>query len=612
AIATNGAAWLDRRRRFEGDQTFDTIPADVSGVPAPPRRSVATGNRAADAAAGGQGATPALPTATLALAPQFAGGLCEHAGDGSELASNEFVVGAGRTASGEPILANDPHLHLTAPGPFHVVHLVVPGVLDAVGAALPGLPAIVSGRNDRCAWGVTSLGASLTDVYADTLSDDGRRVRVPGGWAPVRTAPFDLHWRVLGLELPIPALVQRRRWTPHGAVVIWDPRRHLALAARWSATEDDRITLARLVGVERSRTAGELAGRWRSLVTPAINVVAADVDGATIYQSTGLVPERPFPFARGVLPSDGRHEWAGFVPADSMPAWNVPRERFAVNGNNRPSAAGAWIRYEFQQDRAARMADRLARAPKLTLTGAASVQNDVYSRSGERTTPWLVACADSLRSTLDSPELAALDTLRAWDFVASRNRVAPTLNRTWITLLQERSRTTGLPGLTLAGLSGRAPDAFRAPGGESPERPAVAACTALRLALDSLAAKLGPDLATWTWGRAHRARFEHALTTAFHEPSWEPDRVPVDGDGSTVCVGGSTSPHSFDVEHGPAFRHVVDLAIADSSLGVVPPYNSAAAPVDLSHAWADHAYVPLLRNPARIAAVTVDRLTLRP
>jgi penicillin amidase len=195
--------------------------------------------------------------------------------------------------------------------------------------------------------------------------------------------------------------------------------------------------------------------------------------------------------------------------------------------------------------------------------------------------------------------------------------VAPTLYRAWFGAYQRRSRVEGLPGLALAALESRAPGSLHAPGAPgTAETPAVAARAALALALDSLAAKLGPDLGTWRYGRAHQARFRHALSAIDPRARWEPPLTPEDGDNATPSVGPSRLPFSVEVVHGPVFRHVVDLARPDVSWAVVPPWNSAAfgtrGDLDLRRRWADHGYVPLLLDPARIDVEAIDRVTLTP
>lgn len=619
AVADSGAAWLVHQRRFEDRWVYDTVPDSAAARMWP----AAPGTRARSAAHAEAG--PASSPALLAGSDRVLRAFPPRDADGADRASNEFVVGGARSASGRPVLANDPHLGLASPGAFHVVHVCVPGVVDAIGADVPGLPVIVSGRNRTAAWGVTALSADVIDVYADTLSADGRRVRrhLPDGradWVPVETKPFDLHFQWFGLTIPVPPFVDARRYTPHGPVLVWDPRKRIALAARWTALEDERITLARLVGLERSATAAEVCERTATLVTPCLNIVTADVTGDARFQSTGLLPIRAHEPGPGPIPSNGRYEWTGFVPSGEMPHWRVPPAGFAVNANNRPvGAAYPWAlpRYDWPHDRARRMAQRLSGDRSITLADAESVQNDTWSLAAERNMRQLLACADTLSSGLSPRAQAAVRVLRAWDFQARRGRVAPTLYRAWFGALQRRSHLEGFPGLTLAALSGEAPEALRTPGpAAQSESPARAACAALEMALDTLAVKLGPDLETWSYGRAHQARFRHPLSALDTRSRWEPPPMPEDGDNGTPSVGPSRLPWSTEVTHGPAFRHVVDLAIQDVSYGVVPPFNSAAfastGDRDLRRPWANHRYVPFLLNWDRIDAAAMDRVTLGP
>lgn len=617
-IASHGVEWTRARRRFEDQWIYDTIPDSAarggSHEPAP-------GTRRRDRAPVGSGDTRAT-AADFALLAQAQATLDalrpEPSQDGDNRASNVFAVGPRRSASGAPLFANDPHLGLATPGPFHAIHLSVADTVDAIGASVPGLPVIVSGRNRRCAWGVTALSADMIDVYADTLSANGREARVAGRWAPVTEAPYDLQFHWAGI--PLPPFGQVRRYTAHGPVVAFDRKRRVALAVRWSAMEDDRISLDGLLGLERSTSAAEIATRFRTLVTPGINVVAADRAGDVVYQTVGLVPRRREDPGPGPLPGDGAHEWLGFIPADSMPAWHVPPRAFVVNCNNRPVAPAGldgWPRYDWAQDRALRIAQRLAGDPNLTLDDVRSVQNDVYARAGERFVPLLVACADSLPGRITPKMRAALDTLRRWDFLARRGRVAPTLFRAWYGALARRSRVEGLPGLMAAALTGRAPEALSAPGRETPERPAQAAVAALDTALAVLGRRFGPDPSSWTWGLAHRARFRH-LPLGIEKPEAfaVAPVIGVDGDGSSPAVGGSRLPWSVDVTHGPAWRHLVDLANRDSSLAVIPAGNSGDMrnphARDQLQRWADHRYVPLYLGWDRIETVKESELTLSP
>ena len=603
-IASHGRAWVDARHRFENAFGYHTIPDTAAA------RLYGAGSDSRDRApARAVSEAPHAARAAAALGTW----LPAYAAEPDQRASNVFAVSARRAARGKPMLANDPHLGLGTPGPLYVVHLSVPGRVDAVGACVPGLPTIVSGRNRRVAWGITALSADVIDVYADTLSADGRHVRWNGGWVKLREEPFAMRFRLPG-GLTIPTFGQRRRYTPHGPVVAYEPRRHLALSVRW-ACDDGMIRLERLVGLERSASATELVARYRDQVTPGLNVVAADVSGRVIYRAVGSVPRRGFAPPRGLMPGDGRHEWAGLIPPDSMPSWQPPPDGFVVNANNLPAVVPRepWPRYDWPHDRALRMAERLAGDRRVTLADMASVQNDVFSKGAARFVPRLLRCADSLAATLGPDARAALDTLRRWDDRARTNRVAPSLYRAWYGALQRRSGLDNLQGLTAAALDGRAPEALRGPRG-APERPALAAAAALDTALVHMRLLLGPSPSRWTWGRAHRARFKHALREI--APQFEPGAVAADGDNSTPCVGRSSLPGNVEFGHGPVFRHVVDLAAPDSSLGVVVPGNSGdlASPhaTDMLRRWANHGYVPFLMDWARIEAVKESETTLEP
>ena len=89
-------------------------------------------------------------------------------GLGLQPGSNAWAVSGAHTASGKPILANDPHLDFSIPSPWYMVHLGRPD-LNVTGVALPGIPAVIIGHNERIAWGVTNLGFDVQDLYREQI-----------------------------------------------------------------------------------------------------------------------------------------------------------------------------------------------------------------------------------------------------------------------------------------------------------------------------------------------------------------------------------------------------------------------------------------------------------
>jgi penicillin G amidase len=617
-LQTHKLDWLVARRRYESTWTYTTIPdttaARLYGRPihptlpgAPFPAGTRTGSRSTP------GASEAIALGPRALADAKRRIEPWTTPDHRARASNVFAVGAERSLGGSPLLANDPHLFLRTPGALEIVHVTVPGVVNAAGAAIPGLPVIVSGRNERCAWGLTALSADVMDVYADTLSKDRKQVRIDGRWVPLRDEPFALHYRALGV-IPMSPPGQRRRYTPRGPVLAIDKKKKLALSLRW-AGHDEQITLSHLIGLERSADASEVAERCRTIVTPGLNIVAADRDGHLLYQVVGALPRRGFDPEPGTLTGDVRHEWLGLIAPERLPSWNAPPNAVIVNANNLPIGSPypeAFPRFDWPHDRAERIADLLASEPRLGIGDLARIQADAYSLEAQRFVPRLLACADSLAPSLSPRERAALDTLRAWNFVARRGSTAPTIYRAWLATLQSRSRLRDLPGLTLAALDGRAPEALRAPKQETPERAAVAATAALELSLEKLTKLLGKDSKSWSWERAHVALFRHPLS--YKDRKFLPPGTAIDGDADTPTAGYSNLPWQKYVIHGPIFRHLVDLAVTDSSLAIVAPGNAGEGRHrdDLRHKWADHAYVPLYLDWRRIELVKETELALSP
>lgn len=608
-----------KRRAFEAEWTMPTIPDSAVRIPGATAGMTASPGPIQLAAAGADqahGARAVTLTPDLSARARRALGrwLAPATDDPDMRASDVFAVGPGRSASGKPLLANDPHLPLTAPNTLHVIHLSIPGVLDAAGAAVPGMPMMVSGRNHDVAWGLTALSADVMDAYADTLSRDGKSVHWNGGWSALREEPFTMRYSILGLfEIPIPG--KTRIYGPHGPVVLKDKKSNIAIGVRWAGS-DTAITLGPLLGIPTVRSAGDLAARVRTLVTPCMNFVAADAAGHVVYQATGSVPRRGFDAGRGLVPGDGRHEWLGLIPPDEMPAWSVPPDGFVVNANNTPvGAAGLdpWPRYDWAHDRALRLTALLAATPKHDLASMGVIQNDVHSSDAERALPLLLKCVDSLSTRLTAREKEALARVRAWDREARRDRVGITIYQSWYGALQWRSKLGGLSGLNAAALDGRAAWALKRPRDGKPEPASRAALAALRIAIGRLTRRCGRDMSNWQWADVHVARFGHALDAKNRR--FAPD-IAFDGDRSTPSVGASRMPWSTAVRHAPVFRHLVDLSVTDSSLAVIALGNSGDPASGHAHdqlqRWADHAYVPLYLNWQRIEHAKESETRLEP
>jgi hypothetical protein len=149
----------------------------------------------------GRAARPAAPHRLLAL-PAVRGGAFPRLPVGA--GSNNWVVAGRRTATGRPLLANDPHLQ-TNPPTLYVAHVSAPG-FEAIGTTAFGL-GFYQGHNGRVAWGITLVGADAEDLFVEEIApDDPPRVRTPDGWQPLRLRTEEI--RVRGRSEPVRHVVR--------------------------------------------------------------------------------------------------------------------------------------------------------------------------------------------------------------------------------------------------------------------------------------------------------------------------------------------------------------------------------------------------------------------
>lgn len=503
--------------------------------------------------------------------------------------SNNWVLAGSRTTTGAPLLANDPHLKLTAPALWYFARLKAPG-LDVAGATMPGLPFVVLGQNADIAWGFTNTGPDVQDLYLEQVDPaDTNRVRTPEGYAPLQSAPDVIRIKG-GAELPI--TVRRSR---HGPVIsdaggmkdALGAKPGYLLAMRWTALDEDSDPVAVGLAVQQARTVDEFFAATRGLVAPMQNMVVADRGGRIGVISPGRVPLRaPENDLGGRAPApgwDARYDWLGFVPADETPRRRDPAIGWIATANQRITEPGyphhlthEWALPYRQQ----RIEQALESRPKHSLQQLAALQMDTRSLAMARLLPWLkrVAASPELAHPLAA---AARAQLEAFDGDMAAERAAPLIAWAWQrelarglfaddagTALWDRSLATRTFQDALEGVLSR-DDAHWCDDRGTPAAETCAQQTvqALARALDELARRHGTDVAVWRWGAAHVARSEHrpfsrvpVLNRLFEL------RTPAGGDTHTVMamrVNLRPDPLTgdlFHVDHSASLRAVYDLA----------------------------------------------------
>jgi len=522
---------------------------------------------------------------------------------GPNYASNNWVVDGGHSASGKPILANDPHLAFEAPGFWYLARLRTPQH-EIVGGTAAGVPLVIIGHNERIAWGFTTTTADVEDLYIEKIDPtDPERYLTPEGSAPFKSRRETIIVKgAARVELTI-------RETRHGLVlsdvlpaVAADPGYVLSLAATFTIA-DDRSAEA-LWDVNRASDWTSFRAALQKFVGPVQNIVYADVDGTIGFIAPGFVPIRRK--GDGWMPAPGwtgEYDWTGFIPFAALPSAINPRSGHFVSANNKivPDSYPYFLSRDWDlPNRAERIEALLAAAPVQTPASSAAMQADTLSLMAQRLVPLMTRLVDKRPATDE-----AIDRLRRWGFRMDRDKVEPLLFTAW---LREFSRSIlfGRFGDVVSDYWDLRPRVMEAVLSERPDwcddpkRPGEENCgsrlaEALAAALAQLRRDYGPDMTHWEWGRAHIAQFANPVFSRIPVlRDWVAVAIPTSGAYDTLNRGPSPirdDATPFEQRFGAGLRMITDLASPADAQMITTPGQSGdlLSPhfADLLRRWRD-------------------------
>ena len=505
---------------------------------------------------------------------------------GGHSGSNNWVVDGTRSVTGKPLLANDPHLGLTAPSVWYLAHLSWPGT-DVVGATMPGMPVVVLGHNGHAAWGFTNAGPDVQDLFVEQVDPtDPSRYLAPDG-----PRAFDVRRERIGVKDGDDVTLEVRE-SRHGPILddAWSEEDHDAGAGRvfslaWTALREDDLTLQAGLGLVHARDWERFVANARDFHSPQQNITYADVNGNIGFLAPGLIPirnalgeERP-----GTMPRpgwDASHDWQGFVPFDELPQVDGPAGGVIVTANHRivPDRYPHHLTFEWAGGyRAQRIMEKLAERDRHDVESFRALQQDRISLFARALLP-------RLRRVPVPPGAAesvahARRLLDGWDGAMDPGRPEPLIFHAWIWEFGRLVSADELGALQRDAWGRKGPFIQRVlerrevwcddGGTAAVERCDEMLARALAAAVDRIARDHGDDPGAWRWGDAHVAIAEHrpfgetALAPLFNLSGAAP--------GSIYAVNAfSFSPleeeRPFASTHGPGFRAVYDLADLDRSL----------------------------------------------
>jgi penicillin amidase len=543
-------------------------------------------------------------------------------------ASNNWALDPSRTATGRPILANDPHLSSTLPPHWYLCRMQTPS-WGAAGGSFIGGPAITAGHNGFCAWGLTAGCVDSADLFLEEIGPDGVSVREGDSYVSCPTHREEIRVRGGG------TVVEQVLETPRGPIVspaLGEEELAISLRAVWL----DPLPIEGLVGIERATSFEEFRESFRRWPGPSLTMVYADQTGSIGWQLTGQAPIRKKGY--GALPLAGSNPSAGWedelVPFEAMPFGNGNGDGFVVSANARPVPAGSspylgedWL----DGYRMTRIAQALAARRDWDISSTQNLQLDVLSL------PWQEMQEAVLDGDgRDSDAQLALRMLRDWDGRVATDSAAASIFEFFITEMTKRvveakaPRSAGIAlarGFTpllsvttyamrrlsqLSGLLREQPEGWFAEGWKRETGDALSA------AVQMLSQRYGASPSGWRWGRIRPLTLQHPLST--RRPLgriFNLGPMPFAGDTNTISQGG-VDPFNPTSNPGAiaALRMVVDVGAWDRSRFALPGGQSGnpLSPHydDQLRLWRSGRGVPIAWSEVAVRRATRETLVLAP
>jgi penicillin amidase len=543
--------------------------------------------------------------------------------------SNNWTISGSRTASGRPILANDPHLDSTLPAHWYLAHVRCPQ-WEVAGASFPGGPSFPSAHNGQIAWGVTAGLIDDTDLFRERIGPDGTSVREGEEWVPCKIREEAI--AVKGA----PSVTERVLVTRRGPIIspaLKDPPAEaLSLRAIWL----DSRPVRGLMAIHKARNFDEARKILSQWPATSQNVVYADAKGNIGWQLMGTAPRRRK--GNGTIPEAGWDTDAGWeaetVPFDEIPHLYNPAEGFIATANNqaKPDGEGPHLTYDYIDGyRVSSIRRNLAARKDWDIAGVQKLQMD------HRSLPWEEIRSELLAAPAATSDAGqALELLRAWDGVLSVDSAAAAVFELFLSEMVRRIARAKAPrsweaavGRGDSALLGYNMFTFRRTGHlvrvlrEKPSgwfsRPwPEEIADALAAVVRWLKENRGPDVGRWGWGHVRTLTMTHPFgQKKMFARVFNLGPIPCGGDDNTINNASSRPLDPLARPDAiPSMRTAIDVGAWENSRFVLPGGQSGnpMSPHygDLLPLWQRGDGVPIPWSPESVAKATRETLRLVP
>ena len=491
--------------------------------------------------------------------------------------SNNWVVNGKLTASGIPIVSNDPHRTVSNPSLRYFVELDAPG-WHVVGGGEPPFVGVDLGNNENMAWGVTFAGVDEADTYVEqTNPDNPNETKFNGAWVPMKIISEEI--KVKGEDKP---RVVQMKFSQHGPVFYEDPAQHIAFAAQSSNQQPGTAPFRGAMKLAQATSCEDFFDRAMAWTLPSHNLICGDKKGNIALQVSGWAPDRDGWTGRLPVPGTGKYEWKG-RRSDMPRSYNPPRGYIATANDNTQATADYKARpvfYKTTKDvdiaritRIRQLLDKqIAEKKPFTIEDMERIQQDDYSLHAERDAPLFKGW------TAKNPEAEkARAAIEGWDRILTASTTPGAIYVRWTTTEAGRKAVAAKPG---------------------PAQHALVE-QGLSEALERATKDWGADQTQWRYGRINESKLQHMFVDAYN-------MKPIERPGGFNDVNAT----------GAHFRRIIDLSDVDKTMATNAPGESAqpGSPYygNQRERLANGVYFNLPFTRAAVDKQTAHKLTLSP
>ncbi len=494
--------------------------------------------------------------------------------EGTHIGSNNWIVNKQMSASGAPIIANDPHLGYSAPGKWYAA-VIRSKDWNAEGYTLPGVPVFVIGKNQNISWVLTNIMLDDADFYVEKIDSSGKNYFYDNKWYPLQIIKDTINVKD---SASVPFTIKITRHGPiisgiHPYKVLYPDTRidTSAVTMRWTAQDySDEFTA--FLKINKAKDWKEFKAAFSTYAVPGQNFVYGDDKGNIGYVFGGKLPLRgeqnPTFVMDGTL---SKNDWKGYVPQNEIPDLFNPPDNYIASANNKTIKN---FKYHISNlweppSRIERITELLHSKQKQSVSDYMKYQMDFVSPYAKELTGYILNAFNNVRIT-DANLKLTIELFQNWNYEMDQYSQVPAIYAVFFNhLLQNIYKdkmghdmyneflfTTNVPYRSVMQLMEK-PDSwwFDDQSTSRIEDRDEVIRKSLSEALTDLETKFGKDLKEWQWGKLHHAVFKHAFSgfSSIVDNVINIGPFEIGGDGTTIF--NTEYPFYESIEKFPRFRH---------------------------------------------------------